>query len=230
MLPEWDEVARRFNKRGDPIQNITSLKKVYRMFTEAALEFENYPNVIVLKNSFDNNTVKYIVRRLREYENPTTKSLQTNFFESVVAKKENECIGLNVTLFDSGSFEDIDHGDLLYEEEVEYYDDIISSTMQKIKDEIAGKNDYGRKEKPESRRFIYTSDTCISLAHFLLRDEGLDCKFFLRSSNVKDTLYYDLNFIKYFASQVYSLLNAHGLFCRIKIVINSAHIILDEES
>ena len=229
LIPEWDEIARRFNKRGDPIQNITSLKKVYKMFNEAASEFESYPNVIVLRNAFDDETIKYIANRLMTYENPTTKELQKNFFDCVATKKEKECIGLNTVLFDDGKFSDIDEGDLLYESEVDYYNDIISDTMEKLKKELSGENKYKKKETAQSRRFIYTSDTCISLAHFLFRDEGLDCKFFLRSSNVKDTLYYDLNFIKYFASQVYNFLEIAGNFCRIKIIINSGHILLEEE-
>ena len=72
---------------------------------------------------------------------------------------------------------------------------------------------------------VKSSDTCISLAHFLLRDDALDCKFLLRSSNVKDTLYYDINFLKHMSSEVYSLLNASGRFCRMKFIINSGHII-----
>ena len=118
----------------------------------------------------------------------------------------------------------------MYEEEVDYYQDIMLEIKKKIDSEFAGENKYQRKETKYSRRFIYNSETCISLAHFLYRDEGLDCKFFLRSSNVKDTLYYDLNFMKYMASEVYKAVGAQGTFCRMHFMINSAHIILDEES
>jgi len=229
LLPDWDEIAKRFNSRGDPIQNITSLRKIYSMFSDAVSEFENYSNVIVLRKPVDDQTIKYIINLLKEYENPTTKHIQKNFLNSIGTKKENECIGMNVTLFDEGDFSDIDEGDLLYEEEVDYYNDIITETIDKIKKELAGENDHNKKQTFQSRRFIYTSNTCISLGHFLLREEGLDCKFFLRSSNVKDTLYYDLNFIKYFSSQVYSLLKANGKFCRINVVINSGHVIPEEE-
>ena len=98
---------------------------------------------------------------------------------------------------------------------------------QKIKNEMKGVNINNRKETFKSRRFIYNSDTCISLAHFLLREESLDCKFFLRSSNVKDTLDYDLNFLKHMSSVVYSMIDARGKFCRMSFVINSGHIIDD---
>ena len=229
LLPEWDEIGRRFNLRGDPIQNITSLRKLYDLFSEAATELEAYPNVIVLRNRVDNQTVKYLASRLRRYENASTEDLQTNFLNSVAANENNEFLGLNVTLFDDGSFEDIDEGYLLYDKEVDYYNEIITTLTKKISDEVQGKNEYNRIEDKYSRRFIYSSDTCISLAHFLLRGEGLDCKFFLRSSNVKDTLFYDLNFLKYLSSQVYNILGANGLFCRMNITINSGHILEDKE-
>ena len=225
LLPKWDEIARRFNLRGDPIQNITSLKKIYDLFDEAVKEFESHPNVIILRNSIDGQTIRHVNRLLREYEDASTKDIQRNFLNSVASCDKKERLGLNVTLFDDGSFEDIDEGYLLYEKEVDYYNDIVSSTLKKISDEVQGINEYNRIETKHSRRFIYTSDTCISLAHFLLREEGLDCKFFLRSSNVKDTLFYDINFIKYLSSQVYKVLGASGIFCRIHIKINSGHII-----
>ena len=116
---------------------------------------------------------------------------------------------------------------MLYDKEVEYYNNIVLDVKQKIKNEISGLNQHDKKETFESRRFIYSSDTCISLAHFLLRKDSFDCKFFLRSSNVKDTLDYDLNFLKHMSSVVYSMIDARGKFCRMSFVINSGHIIDD---
>lgn len=225
LLPSWHEVARRFNLRGDPIQNITSLKKLYDLFVEASEELKSMPNVIVIETIADDQVVKHTVRKLIEYENASSENIQYNCMNAVYTKKEKEIIGLNFTLFDDGEFKDIDEGDLLYDKEVDYYDNIISEIKQKITNEMSGKNPYERKETVNSRRFIYNSDTCISTAHFLLRDECLDCKFFLRSSNVKDTLYYDINFLKHMSKVVYNELEAFDKFCRMTIVINSGHII-----
>tara|TARA_R110000803_G_scaffold84556_10_gene150813 strand:+ start:24 stop:476 length:453 start_codon:yes stop_codon:yes gene_type:complete len=141
------------------------------------------------------------------------------------SNKNKELIGMNFTLYDDGSFEDIDEADLLYDKEVEYYNNIVLDVKQKIKNEISGINQYDKEETFESRRFIYSSDTCISLAHFLLRKDSLDCKFFLRSSNAKDTLYYDINFLKHLSNVVYDMLNAEGKICRMHFLINSGHII-----
>jgi len=228
LLPDWNEIARRFNLRGDPIQNITSLKKLYNLFSEAALELQNLPNVFVIRKVVDENAVNFMINSLLEYEKPTTKELQQSCLSACGSKKSKEVVGLNFMLYDSGEFNDIDEGDLLFEDEVEYYDGILTDIQSKIADELNGINPYNRKETKESRRFIYHSDTCISLAHFLIRDESLDCKFFLRSSNVKDTLYYDINFIKHMSKVVYNSFDIQDKFCRISIVINSGHIVLEE--
>ena len=225
LLPKWNEVAHRFNLRGDPIQNITSLKKLYDLFSEAAEELRTLPNVIVIEGIADDQVVKYTVRKLIEYETASSHQIQQNCINAAFSKENKEVIGLNFTLFDDGSFEDIDEGDLLFEDEVDYYDGIITDIQKKIADELNGDNPYNRKETKESRRFIYHSDTCISLAHFLIRDESLDCKFFLRSSNVKDTLYYDINFIKHMSKIVYNTFDIQDKFCRISVIINSGHIL-----
>ena len=225
LLPSWHEVARRFNLRGDPIQNITSLKKLYRLFTEASEELSVLPNVIVIESIADELVVKYTVSKLLEYENASTKDIQLNCVNACMNSASKEVIGLNFTLYDNGDFEDIDENDLLYDKEVVYYDKIITEIKETIKNELDGLNQYERKETFESRRFIYNSDTCIALAHFLLRKESLDCKFFLRSSNVKDTLGYDLNFLKHMSRTIYDCLDADGRFCKMNIIINSGHII-----
>ena len=45
LLPKWSVISRRFTERGDAIQNLASLKKVYDLFSDAAEELQQYPNV-----------------------------------------------------------------------------------------------------------------------------------------------------------------------------------------
>ena len=229
LLPPWNEIARRFNERGDPIQNISSLKKLYTLFEEAAEELVALPNVILINGIIDDHIVKHTIRTLVNYENASTASINHNCINTCDSSNK-EAIGINFTLYDNGTFDDVDHDLLLYDKEVAYYDGIIAEIKQKIENELSGVNEYNSKETLESRRFIYSSDTCISLAHFLLREESLDCKFFLRSSNIKDTFGYDLNFLKYMSSVVYNILDAQGKFCRINVVINSGHIIDEKQN
>ena len=231
LLPKWGVIIKRFSDRGDKIQNLSSLKKIYDLFSEAAEELKHYPNFIIISESIDEQISRYLLNQICEYENSDTRSISNNCITACLASENKESIGLNFTLFDDGSFEDVDTGDLLYDKEVDYYQEILESVKAKIVKELLGENEYNRKESKNSRRFIYTSNSCISLTHFLLRDDGLDCKYFLRSSNVKDTLYYDLNFLKFLSCEIYKILNAQGKFCRMSFIINSGHIldIINEE-
>ena len=97
--------------------------------------------------------------------------------------------------------------------------------MSKIKNEFAGINEYSREEDTNSRRFIYTDNTCLSLFHFIVREDILICDFFIRSSDTKNTLMYDLNFLKCLSQDVMSCLEVDSIKAvRMNVKINSAHI------
>jgi hypothetical protein len=226
-LPAWPVIVKRFTKRGDPIQNINSLRKLYDLFAEAAEEFESYPNVTVVRKEVDDFIVHSIVNQYINFESNSIANLQPTALQMIAAAGEKELLGLSFVHYDTGDFADVNKMMLNYEKEKEYYQKIETRLFNTIKQEMRGENEYGRKEGLESRRYIYTDDTCISLAHFLVRDGHMDAKFFLRSSNVKDTLRYDLNFVKHLASEVfrYFKCDREGHYCKIQIIINSAHII-----
>ena len=53
----------------------------------------------------------------------------------------------------------------------------------------------------------------------------LDCKFFIRSSDAKNILKYDMNFLKYLCFKVKERLNLkNNIVTKINLVINSLHI------
>lgn len=227
LLPEWSVIAERFQKRGDEIQNLVSLKKVYDLFSEAADEFENYPNVILIKSEIDDNMVSVIVHNLRSHFERKPYHEYAEFFKVAAASSENlEKIGLSLTHY-AADFDDVSEEMLCYEKEKVYYDKIRRKLLKKIDDELAGANEYGREETCESRRFIYTDDSCLSLCHFMLRNEFLHGEFYLRSSETKETLQYDMNFIKSLTRDVFSRLSelSEIKMCKIELKIGSGHII-----
>lgn len=222
LMPDWSVLTKRFAKRGDDIQNLTSLKLIYDLFSEAVDEFSDYPNVIIVKSEVTNQIMKKIVSQLLKFE-----SDEFTVFQKMCVRRcglKSEVVGPRFTFYDHGNFEDVNYDDILYEKEIDYYRSIKKSVMKKIDDEFAGKNEYNRKETVDSRRFIYSSDTCISLIHFLVRGGFLDIKVFIRSSNCKDTLHYDLNFVKYLGMSVYRHLGLKNHKCRFTVSINSCHI------
>jgi hypothetical protein len=226
-LPEWKVIVDRFQKRGDPIQNIHSLNKIYHLFQEAAEEFGNYPNVTVIGKVVDQQLVKGLVNRYYEIENDSMYNLSNAATQMAALKSGNEVLGLNLVHYDTGDFLDVNKLMLSYHKEKEYYQKIKNAIFDKIKAEMRGENEYKRKEGLDSRRYIYTDNSCISLAHFLMRDGHMDAKFFLRSSNIRDTLKYDLNFIKHLTAEVfrYFKCDRQGDYCKIEVKINSGHIL-----
>jgi len=228
LLPDWSVIAERFQKRGDEIQNLVSLKKVYDLFSEAADEFENYPNVILIKTEVDDNMVSYIIHNLRSRFEDKPYHEYADFFKIAAASSDNlEKVGLNLVHYDDGMFNDVSEEMLRYEKEKVYYDKIRRKLLNKIDNELAGANEYGREETHESRRFIYTDDSCLSLCHFMLRNEFLYGEFYLRSSETKETLQYDMNFIKSLTRDVFSRLSEFSdiKMCKISLKIGSGHIL-----
>jgi hypothetical protein len=228
LLPDWRVIAERFQKRGDEIQNLVSLKKVYDLFSEAADEFENYPNVITLRKEIDENMVHYIVHNLRShFESRPFHSYSRMFMSSAATESSLEKIGMSITHYDDGQFEDVSEEMLGYEKEKVYYNKIRRKLLKKIESEMAGINEYNREETHESRRFVYTDDSCLSLCHFMLRNEFLYGEFYMRSSETKETLQYDMNFIKALTRDVFSMLSEFSdiKMCKIDLKIGSGHII-----
>jgi hypothetical protein len=226
-LPDWKVIVERFEKRGDPIQNIVSLQKIYKLFEEAVEEFQNYPNVTVIRQIVNEDLVIELIQHYINFESCIFSDVSSVAAQLVSLKNNNEALGLNFVHYDTGDFSDVNKLMLNYEKEKEYYQKIENAVFDKIKSEMRGENEYERAEGLDSRRYIYTDNSCISLAHFLVRNGHMDAKFFLRSSNVKDTLKYDLNFIKHLTNEVfrYFKCDRSGNYCKIEITINSCHII-----
>ena len=136
---------------------------------------------------------------------------------SADSQNNKEVVGLRLTYFDDGQFTDVKPDLLAFEGEKDYYKRIKTQLLEKIHD-----NNHSDQDET-SRRIIYHDDSCISLAHFLIRDQIFDAKFFLRSSNVKDTLKYDINFIHYLTGEVYKTYKCNQPV-KIEVTLNSAHI------
>jgi hypothetical protein len=229
-LPDWSVIAERFAHRGDPIQNLPSLHKLYNLFSEAVDEFQYYPNVTVIRSIVDDSIVSSLVNQYRAFERKSVHHLRDSMLQMLgtpAANKLQEVIGFNFVHYDTGDFADIDEEMLVYEKEKDYYKRIETAMFKTINAELNGNNPYGRKEDVSSRRFIYSDDSCIATCHFLIRDGYMDARFFLRSSNVKDTVQYDLNFLKYLTAQVfrYFKCDREGNHCKMEFTVGSGHII-----
>ena len=218
LLPSMEVLAERFQKRGDPIQNLFSLRQLHKLFTEFAEEYGSLPNVTVIKKEIDDHDCKSIVERYLEMEQHTSiHQFPAMCVNSANTQNNKEVVGLRLTYFDDGQFTDAIPKLMGFKGEKEYYLKIREKLHYKMMQNHADGQD------ASSRRIIYHDDSCISLAHFLIRDQIFDAKFFLRSSNVKDTLKYDINFIHFLTSQVYQHYHCKQPV-KIEVTLNSAHI------
>ena len=218
LLPPFEVLSKRFQKRGDPIQNMISLKKLHKLFSEFEEEYGSLPNVTIVKKEIDDWGYTAITGRFLALEKHTTvHDIPDMCINAADTQSNKEVVGLRLTYFDDGEFADVKPELLEYEGEKEYYAKIKNQLKEKINLER------GKGQSKYSRRFIYHGDSCISLAHFLIRDQIFDVKFFLRSSNVKDTLKYDINFIHDLTRYVYQKYRITSP-AKIEVTLNSAHI------
>ncbi len=218
LLPPIEVLSRRFQKRGDPIQNLVTLRKLHKLFSAFADEYMHLPNVCVITKELDDKSYPLIVGHFLSKEKHTNiHHFPEACMKSADSQESKEVVGLRLTYFDDGQFTDVKPDLLKYEHEKDYYD--------KIEQQLRGKmlNNHAVGQDSSSRRIIYHDDSCISLSHFLIRDQIFDAKFFLRSSNVKDTLKYDINFIHYLTSIVYNIHKCKQP-AKIEVTLNSAHI------
>ena len=75
---------------------------------------------------------------------------------------------------------------------------------------------------------MYCNDACITMVHAVYRENLLDMHFVLRSSEVKTTFKYDLEFLYYLSSLVFEelKLDTKKDNVRMRFDLNSAHILL----
>ena len=128
-------------------------------------------------------------------------------------------------LYDDGKFEEAKKESMNYELEKEYYEKIYNKLHTKISMEMDGQNEYGRREDPSSRRFVYTDDSCISFIQLAIRNRLMDFHVVIRSSDTKKTFEHDLKFLYYLSSTCYDLFYEECDRVRLRFNLNSGHAI-----
>ena len=147
-----------------------------KLFSEFADEYMYLPNVCVITKELDDKSYPLIVGHFLSKEKHTNiHHFPEACMRSADTREDKEVVSLRLTYFDDGDFADVKPELLSYEGEKEYYKRIETQLREKILD-----NQNSDQDKT-SRRIIYHDDSCISLAHFLIREQMFDAKFFVRS-------------------------------------------------
>lgn len=225
LLPDFNIVKSRFEKRGDDIhENISDIKKVYNAFLNTEGSLKGFPNVTFLSGDPSLWSLAEVIENLNRVELSSIDDISGQVFQ-FVKNARNEAYPFQFILYDDGKFESATKDSLFHKPEAEYYDKIYNKLHEKISNELNGENEYGLKQDINSRRFVYTDDSCISFIQLAFRNGLMDFHAVIRSSDTENIFPYDLRFLYYLASTCYDRFNADGYTARLRFNLNSAHII-----
>ena len=222
LLPKLDTILERLSKRGDDFQNKESIQELYKIFNQTArFGFgRDLPNVLIIEDQELEEKVEIIKQRLNDLEMSKAGDLIKSL---VVSSGRNELVDVSCTT--DVRKEGYDACALDFPPEKEYYSKITSKVVETIQKEFLGLNSVKMPQKHDSRRFIYTDDSCISMIHFLWRNNILNVSATLRSSNVIKTLWADYEFLKYLSDRVSKEMQLKSSPIQLQINIRSAHIV-----
>lgn len=222
MLPSEGVLLERLKIRGDELQDEVSVLEVRNHFRNLAkMGFGSFPNVLVLEeDDLETNVSKSLQFINSLNEMPGQELIKSLVFNS----GRNELI--DVQCKEKVDKNNLDFTVLNFPQEKEYYKKIEFEFFNKIFREFTGLNEYNQAQKHDSRRFIYTDDSCISMIHVLWRKNKLNVAATLRSSNVSKTLWADYEFLKILSVKVAEEMSLPK-DCDINLLVSirSAHIV-----
>lgn len=230
LFPSKAEILRRYKDRGDEIQDEKSLESLWKIYEDEINKIKNFPNVFVLDcDSVEDwnlrSLVIQVVGHLYMRENSKIGSVGKSVSDWVNSLESPESV---VDLSFEISSKHKEPGALtLNPKETEYYKETEKETKRIIQDELDGKNPYGLKQTIDSRRFYYSSDTCISSIHFLPRGKNLKVMCVLRSTDVDRNAVCDLTFLSYLSSEINRYFKWSCNKIEVNVRFNSAHVRTD---
>lgn len=222
LLPKEETIISRLKDRGDEFQDEESILKVRSLFFNLVkCGFGHFPNVLTLE---EDDLEKNIDLCLDFFDCLNDMPGQDLIKSLVINSGRNELV--DVQCKEIVCANDLDYRVLDFPQEKDYYEKITARISNKIFKEFTGLNKYNTPQKHDTRRIIYTGNSCISFVHALFRQNELDVSVTLRSSNVIKTLWADYEFLKILSVNIAEDMNLE-MTTPIKLTINirSAHIV-----
>jgi hypothetical protein len=221
MIPSEDILVKRLEKRGDDYQDTESIKLLRKYFYNITkLSLCSLPNVLFLEDVGVNANAEIVLHTIDALNNMKGAELIKQF---VVNSGKNEVI--DISCAERIKRSTLDYTVLDFPEEKNYYYEIESKLKIKLMKEFVGLNSVKDPQTHESRRFIYADTSCISLIHFLFRDNVLNVSATLRSSNVIKTLWADYEFLKILSCRIADEMELRNMPIDLIVNIRSAHIL-----
>ena len=222
LLPPKETVVERIKKRGDNIQDENSIIDVWNAFDlicNNTFRFNNLPNFIVIDAVDKEKSVSEVLDKIDYLNSAPGSELIKNL---VVESNENELVDISCST--NVNIDNLNYAALEFKEEKEYYVEIRNKFFTKIQKEFMGLI-CDKPQTHDSRRFIYTDDSCISMIHLLCRNNSIDFNVVMRSSNVVRTLWADYEFLKVLAYESMEELGFKNIPVKLNLNIRSAHIV-----
>lgn len=221
FLPPLRVLIERLNARGDEFQTIDSIVKLYEIFETEAAKLRYYPNVFIYRGfTTDFSDLTSIIC---DYEKMSYSTLADTIHLHAAARPSYEQINLKFSWFDN-NFRQIEESRLLFDKEVDYYNNTRLSLIKKIRNELDGLNEYRTVQTETSRRFVMSQDSCISFVQALYRDSKIHLNVVCRSSEVSETFKHDIHFIADLGRVVKSELGSFVDSVYYTVTLGSAHI------
>ena len=222
LLPPKETVVERIKKRGDNIQDENSIIDVWNAFDlmcNNTFRFNNLPNFIVIDAVDKEKSVSEVLDKIDYLNRAPGSELIKNL---VVESNKNELVDISCSTYIDR--DTLNYTALEFKEEKEYYIEIRNKFFTKIQKEFMGLI-CDKPQEHNSRRFIYTDDSCISMIHLLYRNNSIDFNVVMRSSNVIKTLWADYEFLKVIAYESMEELGFKNIPVKLNLNIRSAHIV-----
>ena len=219
IAPKKEVLVRRINKRGDDFQDADSVVTLRDMFFEIGkFRLGFLPNVIFTENDDTTEIMQEALAQIDYLNQMKGGDLIRNF---VMNSFSNEVV--DISCKDVVTLSNLDEDVLQFPQEKEYYDKIMTTMLTSIHRKMIGLNE--PIQKHDSRRFIYTDESCISMIHALWRQNKLNVSATLRSSNVSSTLWADYEFLKILSYYIAEELGVEEAPIELTVNIRSAHIV-----
>jgi thymidylate kinase len=198
LIPPLQTILDRFKERGDDIQTLDSLVRLHQLFLDESQKLESYPNVLVLKNELPlEELTRVMIEDVKEHESCSV-DVAGDLVRGLIHASGSTEMQAQIKLLVPHDYYDSPH--LESSHEAFYFQDIEIDFFVKIRREIAGDNPYKTPQGLDSRRFYYSSDTCISSIHFLPRHGGLKAVVTCRSTDVDRNAQLDTRFLAHLAA------------------------------
>lgn len=222
LLPSEETILKRLSERGDDFQDRKSILLVRKHFRNVTkIGFGMFPNVLVLE---EDNLEENVNKSLSFIDSLNDMPGQELIKSLVYNSGRNELV--DVQCKEVVDRKSLDYEVLDFPQEKEYYFNITQELTQKLFKEFSGLNEYKMPQKHDSRRFIYTDNSCISMIHVLWRSNKLNVSTTLRSSNVLKTLWADYEFLKILSVRVADEMSLpEDVDIELTVNIRSAHIV-----